>query len=163
MIEINGELINLRTVELNDAEFILSLRKDESLNKFISSTSSSLSNQKEWIQKYFERENQKIEYYFMIRTKSSKACGTVRLYKIDNLKKECTWGSFMLNSDRPNGASYETISLSLNYAFNKLNLEKVFLDVRKENKKAIHIYEKAGFKKISEDNENYYYIIEKRS
>lgn len=36
-------------------------------------------------------------------------------------------------------------------------MKKILLDVHRENNKAIHIYEKSGFKKYDEDNINYYY------
>lgn len=156
-MEIKGEFINLKSVEISDAEFILNLRQNKELNRFISSTSVNLEDQKKWIENYFKRELDKKEFYFVVQNKENESCGTVRIYNIDSEKKECTWGSFMLNKNRPDGASYETIKLSLNYAFKALGIEKVLLDVRKENKKAIYIYEKSGFKKYSEDNINYYY------
>lgn len=37
--------------------------------------------------------------------------------------------------------------LAMDYAFSVLNLYKLYLIVDKENAKAIHIYEKLGFKK----------------
>lgn len=161
MIEIKGKIVDLKSVTTNDAEFILELRQDSELNKFISSTSPSLENQRVWISNYLIRENEKKEIYFIVKDKKYNSCGTVRLYEINSVKKECTWGSFMLNKARPNGASYETIKLSLGYAFDILNMKKVFLDVRKQNEKAIHIYEKVGFRRVNEDLENYYYSIEK--
>ncbi|MGL5053355.1 MAG: GNAT family N-acetyltransferase [Cetobacterium sp.] len=160
--KIVGKLINLRLVIMNDAQFILNLRIDKDIIKFISSTSTSLIDQKKWIRNYLTREKKKKEYYFIIETKDSKPCGTVRIYKINDKKKECTWGSFILNSIRPDGSSYEVISSTLNYAFNTLNMKKVFLDVKKENKKAIYIYEKSGFKRFSEDLENCYYEMRKK-
>lgn len=159
MNKLMGKLINLKLVEISDAEFILKLRQNKKLNQFISSTSSNLEEQKKWIENYLKKEEK--EYYFIIKdNKNNESCGTVRIYNIDNEKKKCTWGSFILASNRPNGASYETIKLTLNYIFKVLKMKKVLLDVRKENKKAIYIYEKSGFKKYAEDNLNYYYSID---
>lgn len=160
MEKIFGKLINLKPVRVEDAEFILELRQDENLNRYISSTSPSLQNQREWIKNYLERENEGKEFYFIVEDKNFNPCGTVRLYNIQD--KEATWGSFMLNSSRPEGASYEVIELSLNFGFEKLNLEKILLDVRKDNSKAIHIYEKFGFSRVGEDELNYYYEILKK-
>lgn len=161
MIDIKGEIIDLKSATLDDAEFILFLRTDKELNKFISSTLPSIESQRNWIREYLIREKKREEFYFIVKDKRNNSCGTVRLYQIDIERKECTWGSFILKKNRPDGSSFETIHLSLDYAFNTLNLKKIFLDVRKENKKAIYIYEKFGFEKINEDKENYYYIIER--
>lgn len=155
MKKILGELINLKLVREEDAKFIVNLRQDENLNSYISQTSSSLENQIEWIKKYLEREEQKKEFYFIVEDKSATPCGTVRIYNIQ--KEEVTWGSFMLNSERPDGASYEVIELSSEFISKNLGIKKMKLDVRKDNKKAIHIYEKSKFKRISEDDLNFYY------
>ena len=158
MIEINGKLISLKLVRIKDAEFISKLRQKKELNKYISITSTNLDDQKKWIESYLKKEEKKKEFYFIIQNKKNESCGTVRIYNIDKEKKECVWGSFILDKNRPNRASYETIKLSLAFAFRTLKMEKVLLDVCKENKRAIHIYEKSGFKKYNEDNLNYYYM-----
>ena len=153
-----GDKVTLRIIEEKDAEFILQLRNKEELKKYISETNISLEQQKEWIKKYKEREIKNKEFYFIIENKNKIPCGTVRIYDIK--ENSCTWGSFILDKTRPEGASYETILLSTNFIKYVLGIKNIYLDVRKENLKAIHIYEKFGFKRIKEDSLNYYYVLE---
>lgn len=155
---IEGKIINLRLVKEEDGNFILKLRNNKELSKYISPTNINLEEQKEWIRNYKVRENKKEEFYFIVENKNKIPCGTVRIYNIDHIKKECTWGSFILDKTRPKGASTEVIEISLNFILEKLKLEKVYLDVRKENYKAIYIYEKNGFLKIKESLEDYIYL-----
>ena len=56
--------LNFRFVVEEDAEFILSLRNDIKLSKFISPTSSSISDQVNWIKEYKKKE--KVRKYFII-------------------------------------------------------------------------------------------------
>lgn len=161
-MQLIGNKIILRLVEEEDSYFILKLRQNIELNKYISSTDITVEQQKEWIKKYKIRENNKEEYYFIVLNKKiNQSCGTVRIYNIDKINKVATWGSFILDFTRPDGASKEVIDISLNFAFKELKLKKIELDVRKANKKAIYIYEKNGFIKEKEDNINYYYRKEK--
>lgn len=161
-MQLTGNKIILRLVEEEDSYFILKLRQNKELNKYISSTDITVEQQKEWIKKYKIREENKEEYYFIILNKEmNQPCGTVRIYNIDKINKVATWGSFILDFTRPDGASKEVIDISLNFAFKELKLKKIELDVRKANKKAIHIYEKNGFIKEKEDDINYYYRKEK--
>ena len=161
-MQLTGNKIILRLVEEEDSYFILKLRQNKELNKYISSTDITVEQQKEWIKKYKIREENKEEYYFIILNKEmNQPCGTVRIYNIDKINKVATWGSFILDFIRPDGASKEVIDISLNFAFKELKLKKIELDVRKANKKAIHIYEKNGFIKEKEDDINYYYRKEK--
>lgn len=155
---IEGKIINLRLVKEEDADFILKLRTNKELSKFISPTNIGLEEQIEWIKNYKICENKNEEFYFIVENKEKIPCGTVRIYNIDFKMKEGIWGSFILDKIRPNGASNEVIELSLKFAFEELKLEKIYLDVRKENYKAIHIYEKNGFVKMREDKKNYYYL-----
>lgn len=157
-INLKGKIINLRLVKEKDADFILKLRTNKELSKFISPTDINLEEQIKWLKNYKIRENKKDEFYFIIETKDGTPCGTVRIYNINYKNKETTWGSFILDKTRPDGASNEVIELSLKFIFEKLKLKKVYLDVRKENYKAIHIYKKNNFLKIGEDRKNYYYI-----
>ena len=161
-MQLTGNKIILRLVEEEDSYFILKLRQNKELNKYISSTDITVEQQKEWIKKYKIREENKEEYYFIILNKEmNQPCGTVRIYNIDKINKVATWGSFILDFTRPDGASKEVIDISLNFAFKELKLKKIELDVRKENKKAIHVYEKNGFIREKEDSINYYYKKER--
>lgn len=158
MIRLETENLYLDLVREEDAEFILELRNNPDLNKYISYTDVSLEKQKDWIKKYKEREKEEKEFYFIIRIKNTLLkCGTVRIYNIT--EENVTWGSFILNRERPDGASYEVIKETLKFIFNLLKINTVLLDVKKENYKAIHIYEKSGFKKFDEDKENFFYIL----
>ena len=49
------------------------------------------------------------------------------------------------NNYKRKGISYEATRLILDYAFNKIELEKVWLCVDEENAPARHLYEKIGF------------------
>lgn len=153
-----GKIIILRLVEENDAHFILQLRNKAELKKYISDTNISLEEQKEWIKNYKIRERQGKEFYFVVINKKTRGlCGTVRIYNVNKITKTATWGSFILDFNRPDHSYKEVIDISLEFALKKLNLNLIELDVRKENKKAIYIYEKEGFILKNEDKSNYYY------
>lgn len=47
----------------------------------------------------------------------------------------------------------EASRLILRYAFDELNLDYVFLEVRKDNTKAIRLYERLGFRQMEQDGE----------
>ena len=72
--------IILSPVQISDAEYILSLRLNEKLNRFVSSVENSLTKQQQWIFEYKEREKKGIEYYFIIRDLSGNSLGTARVY-----------------------------------------------------------------------------------
>lgn len=155
--KLSGEKVKLRLVEVKDAQFILSLRQNPSLSKYISSTNITIEQQENWIKNYKVREKEEKEYYFIVGNLDSIPVGTVRIYDISFDEKKCVWGSFILSSKRPNGSSYEVMDLTIKFIEEELNLKQIKLDVRKDNVKAIHIYEKFGFVRISEDELNYFY------
>ena len=68
MIQLNSDFyltrygVDTRLVVESDAEFILSLRTDTFLTRFIHSTENNLEKQIEWIRNYKEREKEGREY-----------------------------------------------------------------------------------------------------
>ncbi len=153
-----SSLIGLRYVEKKDAEFILKLRQNELLNKYISKTDIEINQQIRWIEEYKEREAYKKEFYFIIENKeTNENYGTVRIYNI--LNEKATFGSFILDKNRPDNSVYKVIDLALDFAFKDLRVNEIYLDVIKENKKAIYVYKKYGFKYIGEDNIAEFYKI----
>lgn len=165
-IKCNGEKmlkkgnLKFKLVDVEDAKFILKLRTDGRLNEFLSQTKPNIEEQKEWIEKYKSREREKIEYYYIIEYNNVKY-GTLRIYNINN--KVATWGSWIISPERPKGLADLSAYESFKICFEKLDLEKLVLDVLKNNKKAIYLYEKYGFKKYKEDEEYFYYYLTKEN
>lgn len=157
-----GKTIYLTLVEVNDAKFILSLRTNERLNKYLSPTENNIDNQKLWISKYKEREKEKKEFYFKTKDYENNDIGVVRLYNIDMNENKATFGSFIMNEKHPKYAALESMILILYFAFFNLNIEKIELDVRINNLHAKNFYQRFGFKKINENNLDEFYELEKK-
>jgi RimJ/RimL family protein N-acetyltransferase len=155
MMLLIGKNINLRSVSLEDAQFILDLRLDEHLSRHISSVEDNLHHQVAWIQKYLEREQFKQEYYFIIQSKGADRYGTVRLY--DFRGPSFCWGSWILKKESPSSAAIESALLLYEFAFNTLGFDRSHFDVRKENAKVVAFHTRFGAKIIREDELNYYF------
>jgi RimJ/RimL family protein N-acetyltransferase len=153
--------IYLKLAEIEDAEFILSLRNDPELNRFISSTSSNLNDQKTWIEKYKGREEKKTEYYFIACDKSGHKWGTTRLYDFKGDRFE--FGSWLFRRDAPFGLSIKADILTREIAFNELLFEFCTLTVRKANFNVINYHKGYNPRIINDDDLNYYYEVSKNN
>jgi RimJ/RimL family protein N-acetyltransferase len=156
---LESKTIRIRLVEENDAPFILSLRLDDNYNKFLSKVDADLDAQKSWIRKYKEDERNRKQFYFIIECLDGTACGTVRIY--DLIEDSFCWGSWILNEQKTRYAAIESALLVYEFGFNVLNLNNSHFEVMKSNSKVISFHEKFGAKCISEDNEHFYFTINK--
>jgi len=154
---ITGKFVDFREIKLDDAEFVLSLRLDPDLNKYLSETNPDLIKQRKWIEKYLENNSE--EWYFIIQNKKSEPIGTVRIYDIKG--DSFCWGSWIIKPSERYYASFEACIMLYEYAFYTLGFERSHWDVRKENQKIINFHERFGAKIVKEDELNYYYIFEK--
>jgi hypothetical protein len=123
--------LQVRLVNESDAEFILSLRTDSRLGRYISNTSSDIEQQRQWIRAYEQRKENGIEYYFIIQLQG-KPIGTFRLYNIEGDK--FVSGSWVFSPDSPVGASILGDIICREIAFDDLGLKRDIGDVRKDNK-----------------------------
>jgi hypothetical protein len=78
-MRIIGKKIIFRLAEIEDAEFIVSMRQNDK-NKFLAEVD--INDQIKWLRKYKEREFDKSEYYFVICTNYNEPCGAVRIYEL---------------------------------------------------------------------------------
>ncbi len=79
---------------------------------------------------------------------SDKLIGATGLHQIDYINRRAMYGIFIGDkSFHGKGFGFEATNLILDYGFNVLNLNSIWLYCYSFNKKALRLYEKMGFKK----------------
>ncbi len=74
------------------------------------------------------------------------------IYLTNITQEEAVYNIFIGNKDYwGKGVAYKASQLILKYAFETLQLKRVFLEVRKEHRAAIALYKKLGFEEIKRD------------
>ena len=154
---IEGVRLVLRLVEPSDAQFIHGLRTDPAYNIHLSPVTGTVEDQQEWINAYKAREDAGEEFYYIIERRDGRPCGMVRLYGIK--ENNFTWGSWILNADKPPKAALESALLSFSIGFETLGLMRADIDVRKENARAIHFYRRFGMVETGSDSKNLYFEL----
>lgn len=137
--------IVLTLAEMNDAEFILSLRQSELLNRYVSQVSPDIDAQRKWLKTYKKREAIRAEFYFIIRDRNMSPLGTVRLY--DFQRGSFCWGSWIVKPDAPMKTATESALSVYEFAFYTLGFKKAHFDVRNENEKVIKFHTRMGAEK----------------
>lgn len=77
--------------------------------------------------------------------KDKEILGLVELVEINLIHRNAEFQIIIDPKFQGKGYAYPVTILAMKYAFYILNLHKLYLIVDKQNVKAIHIYEKAGF------------------
>jgi len=151
-LTIRGRKVALRGVTERDAEFILALRTDASLNRYLSATDNDLGRQRRWISEYRQRDT---EWYFIIEDLTGAALGTVRIYDVRG--KSFCWGSWVLAGDAPSHAAIESALLVYEFAFGWLGFSASHFDVRKDNERVIAFHRRFGARDAGEDDANLHF------
>lgn len=88
----------------------------------------------------------KVEQFIIYLKENDKAIGTVFLKNIDMENKQAEYGNFIGEPEYlGKGYGSDAGNVLIQYAFNQLNLKKIFLRVLKTNVRAIRAYKKMGF------------------
>jgi len=149
--------LHLRFVNESDADFIVKLRTDPDLGKYLGFTSSDVELQRQWIKEYKELQKKGEDFYFMFETFDGKRLGVCRIYNISD--HFFTIGSWIFTTEAPVGASIlaDIITRELAYAYFPDKL--MHFDIRKQNINVIRYHSTFKPTKISEDELNYYYEL----
>lgn len=146
---LEGRRIILRPIGTDDIKETLSLRQDLEANKqylgYIFPIN--LSNEQRWVedlytQKFRERIDLVIE-----EKKTHKFIGLIGVNGIDYIHRRAKFGIFIKRKYWGKGFGREATRVFLNYLFNQVNLNKIYLEVLAENKQAIGLYKRVGFVK----------------
>jgi RimJ/RimL family protein N-acetyltransferase len=154
--------IYLRLVQENDVDFILSLRLNSKLNRYLSQIDDDKEAQLSWLRAYKQRELHGLDYYFIIVDKNLGDIGLVRVYDIDYANKSFTWGSWVICQDnRPKYVAIESALLSFNFAFYELGLLIANIEVKINNILADDFYHRFGMNYKYQNEDNKYYQLTK--
>ena len=136
--------ITIRHITENDTEKIIEWRNKPSVNQyFIYRDTFTRESHLNW---YHNRVQTGEVAQFMIMA-NEEAIGSAYLRDIDYKNKKCEFGIF-IGEESNCGKGFGKIAskLVINYAFNELKINKIFLRVFSTNSRAIKCYEKIGFK-----------------
>lgn len=152
---IDGPNLVLRLITPDDAEYVHGLRTDPAYNRHLSEVRGTVEDQRRWIESYKAREAEGREYYYVIERNDGRRCGVVRLYDID--AESFTWGSWILDHNKPPKAALESACLIYSIAFDILGLERATFDVRRDNERTLAFHERLGAQKTHADELNIYF------
>lgn len=133
----------LRLVVESDAEFILYLRTQKELCKYISRTVNDVEKQKSWIRNYKARESNCSEYYFIIMS-DNLPVGTIRMYDFTSLS--FCWGSWIILPGLRLQTALESMLNLYFISFDKMKYQEAKIDVRNDNVNVLGIHKKMGAK-----------------
>lgn len=150
--------LKVRLANEDDTEFILSLRTDKELAKFIHQTDYDVQKHLDWFKRYRLREAEGRDYYF-IYYKDDKPIGTNRIYNI--FEYYGTIGSWLCSPDNEIEVSMATHFFLHDIIFEEIGLDFTVFDVRKGNKHVWKLHQQTGAKKIGESEIDYYFVTTK--
>ncbi|WP_241560116.1 GNAT family N-acetyltransferase [Solirhodobacter olei] len=154
--QMDGHRLRLRTVRLEDAEYIHGLRSDPAYNQHLSRVAGTAEDQRKWIESYKGRETVGLEAYYVIeRLDNGQRCGLVRLYDIEN--DRFTWGSWILDANKPPKAALESAVLSLGVGFADLGRSLALIEARHDNLHATAFYLRFGMDLVGKDELSLYF------
>jgi RimJ/RimL family protein N-acetyltransferase len=92
--------------------------------------------------------------YSIIDNKTNELIGNCSIHELDNLNQTAEIAIVIGNKNYwDKGYGSEALSLLMDYGFKALNIHNIMLSVYSFNKRAIKMYEKAGFKIIGKRRE----------
>lgn len=156
---LQGSLVQIRPVLVSDAEYVFSLRTNPALNQHLSAAPASVSAQEEWIEAYKHREGLGKEYYFIVERADGVRCGVVRVY--DLVGDRFTWGSWILDENKPPKAALDCAILVYRFGFNLLELSRAVFDVRVDNERTLAFHDRFGAVRTGSDARNVYFLLKR--
>lgn len=149
-----GKFIYLRSVSEEDADFILKLRLDERLNKYLSRVDNNLEEEKRWIREHSILDN---DFYFLIVRKNDEPLGTISLYDIKGSEGE--FGRWVSVGNAVE--NLESVLLLHDFGFYTLGLNLIYSETVKENVRVLNFHRRFGAEILDEFREYNGFIVQK--
>lgn len=162
--ELNRYGLRVRLVRETDAEFIVQLRTNNKLSRFINKTDVDIEKQKEWIELYKKREAEGLEYYFIFSIDGERM-GVYRLYNITD--NSFSSGSWVFSPFAPKNTSILAHLITNEIAWSLFPKSTQYFETKKENISVVR-YNMMLAEVIKDDEYAYYFkntktLFEKKS
>lgn len=144
-MNIKGDKIILRALELEDAEVLREMINDSEIEKNVAGWSFPVSKhaQIEWIEKVNKSYT---DYVFAIEYLDMGCIGVANLINIDWKNRSAFHGIKLVNKDfRGKGIGTDTVLTIMNYAFNELQLNRLDGSIIEHNSASQKLYKKCGW------------------
>ncbi|MBE0601199.1 MAG: GNAT family N-acetyltransferase, partial [Firmicutes bacterium] len=139
-----GKFVTLQSADEDDSAFIIRLRNDEKISRFLPKIPEDLHGQKKWIREQRTRDD---DYYFVILDNvNQERIGTLSIYEIRGDEAEtgraASYGTAMQNT--------EAMLLLYDFAFTVLRLKQTRVEIIRGNDNAIEFNRKLGYQPFPE-------------
>jgi RimJ/RimL family protein N-acetyltransferase len=142
-----GRRFELRPAAESDAPFMVGLRVDPELSRFLNPTSPVLEDQEAWIEAKSASDD---DYPFILEDRCTGAPeGTISLYHVDWTAKQAELGRFLMR--RGSLAAAEGVLLVYRVAFDKLGLDRVYCRTIADNQHVISFHRSCGLVLSTQD------------
>jgi len=141
-----SQRLRLRAIEPDDLPNLVAWRNRAEVRRhFFEYEPLSLRMQERWYESFLNRSDEK--YWIADLLETGEPIGTIGLLRIDLRNRHAELGRVLVADpdSRRAGIGREMCTLALQYAFNQLNLFKVYLEVFADNSPAIGLYQSLGF------------------
>jgi RimJ/RimL family protein N-acetyltransferase len=139
-IRVSNYGFTLRPIEYSDASFIVQLRSDPDLSRFLHPITPTIESQIEWLKLYFERQN---DFYFVIESIEPKTKeGLIGLYDVDFVAGRAEWGRWILRSGSL--AVVASVLFVFQVAFDVLELDEIHCFTAMHNAKVVSFHDSCG-------------------
>lgn len=153
---LTGPNLMLRLITPADAAYVHHLRTNPAYNSHLSTVTGNVADQRQWIETYKSREASGQELYYVIERHDSTRCGLVRLYDIT--PSSFTWGSWILDVNKPHKAALESAMLSFGIGFDVLHASLANVDVKVENIHATAFYRRLGMTETNRTAQDIFFV-----
>lgn len=110
-------------------------------------------------------EDRKYKYFIITNNKGS-FIGYVNFFSMDKIKKQGEMGVIIGDKRYWNkGIAYTAVSVAVDYLFNSMGMDRIYIETGENNKPALRLFEKLGFTRCDEyleDDGFKFVVMEKR-
>ena len=146
---LTGDLVRLRPLETSDLDRYVTWMNDPDVTRFLAGPARypfSRADEEEWLTAAMRR-TKPPEITLAIETSAeSRHIGTVSLHAVSAEERKAGFGIMIGDKESwSHGFGTDAILALLRFAFDEMNLNRIYLDVDEDNARAIACYRKCGF------------------